>query len=59
MKKIVIISRWGRINHELISFLTALFPDCDISIVSDDPQDLEPCPGASFSMTTMADETGY
>ena len=58
MKEIVIISEQGRVNHGLISLLTALFPECDISIVLADRQDFDPCPGGSFSMTTMADETG-
>ncbi|MEX1346912.1 MAG: hypothetical protein AB1Z31_04210 [Desulfobacterales bacterium] len=58
MKKIVIISEQGRVNHRLIALLTALFPECDISIVSADRQDLKPCQGGSFPMTNMADETG-
>jgi hypothetical protein len=58
MKKIVIISEQGRVNHRLIALLTALFPECDISIVSADRQDLKSCPEGSFPITNMADETG-
>ncbi len=58
MKKIVIISQPGRINHELIALLTALFPECDISIAAPGGQDLEPCPAGSLSKTEMTGETG-
>jgi len=58
VKKIVIISEQGRVNHKLIALLTALFPECDISIAAAESQDFEPCPGGSFSKTDMADETG-
>jgi hypothetical protein len=58
MKKIVIFSEQGRVNHELIALLTAFFPECDISIAAADSQDFKPCPGGSFSKTNMADETG-
>jgi len=58
VKKIVIISEQGRVNHELIALLTALFPECDISIAAADSQDFEPCPAGSFSKTDIADETG-
>ena len=57
MKKIVIISEQGRVNHELILLLTALFPECDISIVSADRQDLNPFTAGSFSKTRIQDET--
>jgi hypothetical protein len=57
MKKIVIISQQGRINHDLIAMLTAFFPECDISIAAVGGQDFEPCPAGSFSKTDMADET--
>jgi hypothetical protein len=52
VKKIVILSEQGRVNHELIALLTELFPECDISIVSADSQDFKPCPGGAFSMKT-------
>jgi len=42
MKKIVIISRPGQIRHELIALLTALFPECEISIAAPGGQDFEP-----------------
>ena len=58
MKEIVIISEQARVNHELIALLTALFPECDISIAAADSRDFKPCPGGSFSKTDMADETG-
>lgn len=58
MKKIVIISQPGQINHELIALLTALFPECDISIAAPGGQDFEPCPAGLFSKTGMTDETG-
>ena len=58
MKKIVIISQLGRINHDLIALLTALFPECDISIAALDRQDFDPCPAGSFSKTDITDETG-
>ncbi len=58
VEKIVIISQQGRINHDLIALLTALFPECDISIAAADRQDFEPCPAGSFSKADMADETG-
>lgn len=58
VKKIVIISEQGRVNHELIALLTALFPECDISIAVADKQDFQAFPMDSISMTTMADETG-
>ncbi len=58
MKKIVIISQPGRVNHEFIAMLTALFPECDISIAGADGQDFEPCPPGSFSKTDMADDPG-
>jgi hypothetical protein len=57
MKKIVIISEQGRVNHELIALLTALFPEGDISIAVADKQDFQPCPMDSISMTTRSDET--
>jgi hypothetical protein len=58
VKKIVITSQQGRVNHDLIALLTALFPECDISIAEPDRQDFEPCPGGSFSKTNIKDETG-
>jgi hypothetical protein len=58
VKKIVILSEQGRVNHELIALLTALFPECDISIAAANSQDFKPCPRGSFSKTDMADETG-
>ena len=57
MKKIVIISRRGEVNLELIALATALFPECDISIAAADIQDLEPYPEGSFSKTGVQDET--
>jgi hypothetical protein len=57
VKKIVIISQPGRVNHEFIATLTALFPECDISIAAADGQDFGPCPSGSFSKTDMADDT--
>jgi hypothetical protein len=57
VKEIVIISEQGRVNHGLIAFLKALFPECDISIVSADRQDLKPFTAGSFSKTGMQDET--
>jgi len=57
MKKIVIISEQGRVNHGLIALLTALFPECDNSIVSADRQDLKPFTEGTFSKTGMQDET--
>lgn len=58
MKKIVIISEQGRVNHKLIALLTALFPECDISIAAADNQDFEPYPASSFSKTDTAVEKG-
>jgi len=58
VKKIVIISEQGRVNHEIIALLTALFPECDISIAGTDSHDFEPCPAGSFSKTDMVDEKG-
>jgi hypothetical protein len=58
VKKIVIISQQGRVNHELVTLLTALFPECDINVAAADKQGLEPCPAGSFSESDMADETG-
>jgi len=58
LKQIVIISKQGRVNHEFITALTTLFPECDISIAAADRQDFEPCPVGSFSNSDMADETG-
>jgi len=58
VKKIVIISQPGRINHHLIALLTALFPECDTSIAAPDRQNFEPCPAVSFSKTAVADESG-
>jgi hypothetical protein len=49
VKKIVIISEQGRVNHELVALLTALFPESDISIAASASQEFEPCPGGSFS----------
>jgi len=57
VKKIVIISQQGRVNDDLIELLTALFPECDISIAAADRQDCEPCPAGSFSKTNIKDET--
>jgi len=57
VKKIVIISEQGRVNHELIALLTALFPECDISIAEADRQEVEPCPAGSFSKAGMQDNT--
>ena len=45
-------------GYELIALLTALFPECDISVTVADRQDFEPYPAGSFSKTDMADETG-
>jgi hypothetical protein len=58
MKNIVIISQTGRINHELIAVLTALFPECDISIAASGRQDLESDPTGSWSKTDMAGDSG-
>jgi hypothetical protein len=58
VKKIVIISEQGQVNHELIALLTALFPECDIGIAAADGQDFESWPAGSFSKTDMADEKG-
>jgi hypothetical protein len=58
VKKIVIISQQGRVNHELISLLTALFPDCDINVAAADRQGREPFPAGLFLKTDVADETG-
>jgi hypothetical protein len=58
VKKIVIISQQGRINHDLITMLTALFPECDISIAAPDGQDFKPCPAGKFSKPDVADEAG-
>jgi hypothetical protein len=58
VKKIVIISEEGRVNHKLIALLTALFPECDISITAAESQDFEPCPGGSFSKIDMATNQG-
>ena len=58
LKKIVIISKQGRVNHELITMLTTLFPECDINVAAAGKQGLEPFPAGSFSESDMADETG-
>jgi hypothetical protein len=58
MKKIVIISQQGRINDDLVALLTALFPECDISIAVPGRQGFEVCSADSFSKTDIADETG-
>jgi hypothetical protein len=58
MKKIIIISEQGRVNHEFIALLAKLFPECDVSIAAPDAQDFERCPEGSFSKTDMADKTG-
>ena len=58
MKKIVIISQPGRVNHELIALVTALFPECDINVAAADRQGLEPFPAGFLSETDMADKTG-
>jgi hypothetical protein len=58
VKKIVIISQQGRVNHELIALLAALFPECDISIAAADKKDFGPCPVDSFPKTDMVDEPG-
>ena len=57
MKKSVIMSQQGRINHDLIALLTALFPECEIRMAAPGGQDLGPCPPGSFFKTNMADET--
>jgi hypothetical protein len=58
MKKIVIISEQGRVNHEFIALVTATFPECDISIAVADGQDVGPYPVGSFQKPDRADETG-
>ena len=58
MKQIVIISKQGRVNHELITALTTLFPESDINVAAADRQGLEPFPAGLFSESDMADETG-
>jgi len=58
VKKIVILSQQGRVNHELIAMLTALFPECDINVAAADSQELEPFPAGPFSESDRADETG-
>jgi len=58
LKKIVIISQQGRVNHELVTLLTALFPECDINVAAADRQGLEPFPVGSFSESDKVDETG-
>ena len=57
MEKIVIISKQGRINYDLIAFLTALFPECDISIAAIDKRDFKACPAGLFSKVEVQDET--
>ncbi len=58
MKKIVIVSQRGQVNHEFIALLTTLFPECDINIAAADRQGLEPFPVSLLSESDMADETG-
>ena len=57
MKKIVIISQQGRVNCDLVTLLTALFPECDISIAVADTHDFEPCPAGLFLKAEVQDET--
>ncbi len=58
VKKIVIISQQGRVNHEFIALLTTLFPECDISNAAADGQDFGPYAVGSFPKIDRADETG-
>ena len=58
MKKVVIISEQGRVNHEFIGLITAMFPECDISIATADGQDIGPYAVDSFPKTDRTDETG-
>jgi hypothetical protein len=58
VKKIVILSQPGRVNHELIAILTALFPECDINVAVAGRQGLWPSPAGPFLESDMADETG-
>jgi hypothetical protein len=58
VKKIVIISQQGRSNPELIAMLSALFPECDISIAVPGRQDFESDPSGSLSKTDMAGDPG-
>ena len=57
MKKIVIISQQGRINHDLVALLTELFPECDIRIAEADTQDFEPYPAGSFFEMDIKDQS--
>jgi hypothetical protein len=57
VKKIVIPSEQGRVNQELVALLTALFPECDISIAAVDTQEFEPWPAGPFSKAGMQDNT--
>jgi hypothetical protein len=57
MRKIVIISQQGFINHDLVALLTVLFPECDICIAEADAQAFEPYPAGSFSKADMKDKT--
>jgi len=59
MKKIVIISQQGRINDDLIALLTALFPECGISIAAADTQDLSHVRRAHFPRQILKTKQGH
>ncbi len=58
MEKIVIISKQEDCDQGLIAFISALFPECEISIVFSDMEGTDAYPDESLSELALSDATG-
>ncbi len=58
MEKIVIISKQEDCNHGLIALISALFPECEISIVFSDMEGTDAYPDESLSELALSDARG-
>ena len=58
MEKIVIISKQEDCNNGLIALISALFPECEISIVFSDMEGTDAYPDESLSEFPLTDAKG-
>jgi len=58
VEKIVVVTKETDNDHTLIELLNALFPECEICIVSLNSEGLETCPNDSLSGCSKTDARG-
>ena len=58
MEKIVVVTKGKENDHTLIELLNALFPECEIRIVSLNSEGLETCTNDSLSGHSKTDARG-